>query len=61
MRELVDGVTVSLGANRKGGVEIEVAGRLNHLLGPKAFPQGVKGVSGKMVAEEGLEPPTRGL
>jgi len=25
MRELVDGVTVSLGANRKGGVEIEVA------------------------------------
>lgn len=60
-RELVDSVTVSRDPNRKGGVEVEIAGRLNHLLGPKAFPQGEKGVLGAMVAEEGLEPPTRGL
>ncbi len=44
MRELVDTVTVSQDLNRKGGVEVEIAGRLNHLLGPKAFPQGVKGL-----------------
>ncbi|MEO1178890.1 MAG: recombinase family protein [Pseudomonadota bacterium] len=61
MRDLVDTVTVSRDPNRKGGVEVEIAGRLNHLLGPKAFPQGVKGVWGTMVAEEGLEPPTHGL
>jgi site-specific DNA recombinase len=61
MRELVDAVTVSRDLGRKGGVEVEIAGRLNHLLGPMAFPQGVKGVWGSMVAEEGLEPPTRGL
>ncbi|MDH5529156.1 MAG: hypothetical protein OEY05_03880 [Paracoccaceae bacterium] len=47
MRELVDTVTVSRDPNRKGGVEVEIAGRLNHLLGPKAFPQGVKGVWGR--------------
>ncbi|WP_076446334.1 recombinase family protein [Roseivivax lentus] len=61
MRELIDTVTVSRDPSRKGGVEVEIAGRLTHLLGPKAFPQGVRAVWGAMVAEEGLEPPTRGL
>ncbi|WP_227287915.1 recombinase family protein [Boseongicola sp. H5] len=61
MRDLVDTVTVSRDPSRTGGVEVDIAGRLNHLLGPKAFPQGVKGVWGSVVAEEGLEPPTRGL
>ncbi len=61
MHELVDTVTVSRDPSRNGGVEIEVSGKLNHLLGPKTFPRGVKGVWGAMVAEEGLEPPTRGL
>ena len=61
MCELVDTVTVSRDPNRKFGVEVEITGRLNHLLGPKAFPQGVKRVWGAVVAEEGLEPPTRGL
>ncbi|NNK67163.1 MAG: recombinase family protein [Rhodobacteraceae bacterium] len=55
MRELVDTVTVSRDPKRKGGVEVEIAGRLNQLLGPTAFPQGVKGVWGSVVAEDGLE------
>ena len=61
MRDLIDTVTVSRDPSRKGGVEVEISGRLTHLLGPKAFPQGVKAVWGRVVAEEGLEPPTRGL
>lgn len=61
MRGLVDTVTISRDSNRKGAVEVELAGRLNHLLVPKAFPQIVEGVWGLVVAEEGLEPPTRGL
>ena len=61
MRELVDTVTVSRDPNRKGVVEVEISGRLTHLLGPKAFPRRVKGEWGSVVAEEGLEPPTRGL
>jgi len=52
MRELVDTVTVSRDPNRQGGVEVEIAGRLNHLLGPEAFPQGVRAVWGEMVAED---------
>ncbi len=44
MRELVDTVTVSRDPNRKGGVEVDIAGHLNHLLGPEAFPQGVRAV-----------------
>lgn len=51
MRELIDTVTVSRDPSRKGGVEVEIAGRLTHLLGPKAFPQGVRAVWGAMVAE----------
>jgi site-specific DNA recombinase len=61
MRELVETVTVCRDPSRLGGVEVEIAGRLTALLGEKAYPNGVKGVWGKMVAEEGFEPPTQGL
>lgn len=57
LRALVDHVTVSR-ADASGGVHIVIAGRLNALLGEEAFPNLV---CGTMVAEEGLEPPTRGL
>ena len=61
MRDLVETVTVFRDTSRPGGVEVEIAGRLTALLGAPAYPNGVKGVWGKVVAEEGLEPPTRGL
>ena len=61
MRDLVETVTVFRDASKLGGVEVEIVGRLTALLGEKAYPNGVRGVWGKMVAEEGLEPPTRGL
>jgi site-specific DNA recombinase len=61
MRELVETVTVFRDPSRVGGVVVEIAGRLNALLGEKAYPNGVRGVWGKMVAEEGFEPPTHGL
>ena len=61
MRELVETVTVCRDPSRLGGVEVEIAGRLTALLGEKAYPNGVKRVWGKMVAEEGFEPPTQGL
>jgi len=35
-----------------GGVEVEIVGRLTALLGEKAYPNSVRGVWGKMVAEE---------
>jgi hypothetical protein len=40
---------------------VEITGRLNALLGERAYPNKVRGVWGKMVAEEGFEPPTHGL
>ena len=61
MRDLVETVTVFRDTSRPGGVEVEIAGRLTALLGAPAYPNGVKGVWGKVVAEEGLEPPTQGL
>ncbi|MER8469117.1 recombinase family protein [Mesorhizobium sp. M1328] len=61
MRELIDTVTVFRDPSRIGGIEVEIAGRLTALLGENAFPNGVKGVWGKVVAGEGLEPPTPGL
>lgn len=51
MRELIDTGTVSRDPSRKGSAEVEIAGRLTRLLGPKAFPQGVSAVWGAMVAE----------
>ncbi len=61
MRDLVETVTVFRDLSKPGGVVVEIAGRLTALLGEQAYPHGVKGVWGKMVAEEGLEPPTQGL
>ena len=61
IRDLVETVTVFRDTSRPGGVEVEIVGRLTALLGKKAYPNGVRGVWGKMVAEEGFEPPTRGL
>ncbi len=39
-------------SSKLGGVEVEIVGRLTALLGEKAYPTGVRGVWGKMVAEE---------
>ena len=61
MQDLVETVTVFRDSRKLGGVEVEIVGRLTALLGEKAYPNGVRGVWEKMVAEEGLEPPTRGL
>jgi site-specific DNA recombinase len=58
LHELVETVTVFRGNGGPGSVEVEISGRLNALLGEKAYPNRVWG---KLVAEEGLEPPTRGL
>ena len=51
MRDLVETVTVFREPSRLGGVEVEIAGRLTALLSEEAYPNGVKGVWGKMVAE----------
>jgi len=61
IRDLVETVTVRRDGLRKGGVEVVIAGRLNALLGEKAFPNGLRAVCGSVVAEDGFEPPTRGL
>jgi site-specific DNA recombinase len=61
IRDLVETVTVFRDPSRPGGVTIEITGRLNALLGEQAYPNKVRGVWGKMVAGEGLEPPTPGL
>ncbi|WP_316233561.1 recombinase family protein [Bradyrhizobium sp. SZCCHNPS2010] len=61
IRDLVETVTVFRDPGRIGGVTVEIAGRLNALLGETAYPNRVKGVWGKVVAGEGLEPPTPGL
>jgi site-specific DNA recombinase len=50
IRDLVDTVTVFRDPARPGGVAVEIAGRLNALLGEKAYPNQVKGVWGKVVA-----------
>ena len=51
MRDLVETVTVFRDTSRPGGVEVEIAGRLTALLGAPAYPNGVKGAWGKVVAE----------
>jgi site-specific DNA recombinase len=57
IRDLVETVTVFRDSTRPGGVAVEIAGRLNALLSQEAYPNRVKGVWGKVVAGEGLEPP----
>ena len=61
IRELVETVTLFRNRSHPGEVTVEVAGRLNALLGEQACPHNVQEVWGKMVAREGLEPPTPGL
>ncbi|MDD1499760.1 recombinase family protein [Agrobacterium sp. CNPSo 3708] len=53
-RQLVDHVVIH--DRDDGGVEVEVIGRLSALMGHP-----VESLGGRMVAGEGLEPPTRGL
>jgi len=50
IRDLVETVTVFRDLVRPGGVAVEIAGRLNALLGQEAYPNRVKGVWGKLVA-----------
>jgi site-specific DNA recombinase len=52
IRDLVETVTVYRDLSKPGGVEVEIAGRLTALLGEADLPNGVKGVWGKMAAEE---------
>src|SRR3979490_978052 len=61
IRDLVETITVFRNPSHPGGVTVEIVGRLNALLGEQAHPHNVRGVWGKMVAREGLEPPTPGL
>ena len=61
LRDLVDTVTVRPNPDHRGGVAVEISGRLNALLGEVAYPHGVQGVWGSVVAREGFEPPTQGL
>jgi hypothetical protein len=51
IRELIETVTVFRDPSRPGGVAVEIVGRLNALLGEEAYPNKVRGVWGKMVAE----------
>ena len=44
IRNLVETVTVRRDGLEKGGIEVTIAGRLNALLGEKAFPNGVRAV-----------------
>jgi site-specific DNA recombinase len=58
-RALVHSVTVYPKAPREG-FQVEVKGKLAALIGGAAFPQ-AKYSGGRVVAEEGFEPPTQGL
>jgi site-specific DNA recombinase len=58
-RALVHSVTVHPSGPREG-FQVEVKGKLAALIGGDAFPQ-AKYSGGRVVAEEGLEPPTQGL
>jgi site-specific DNA recombinase len=60
IRDLVETVTVRRDGS-EGGIEVTIAGRLNALLGEKASPNGLRAMYGLVVAEDGFEPPTRGL
>jgi site-specific DNA recombinase len=60
LRELVDGVVVSPPDKAEDRMRIEVRGYLSRLVGGDLFPER-SSQGGTMVAEEGLEPPTRGL
>ena len=61
MRDLIETVRIFRDPSRPGGMVVEIMARLNALVEEQAYPNEVRGVWGKMVAEEGLEPPTHGL
>lgn len=44
IRELVETVTVFRDASRPGGITVEIAGRLNALLGEHAYPHKARGM-----------------
>jgi len=50
IRDLVETVTVFRDPAHLSGLAVEIAGRLNTLLGREAYPNRVKGVWGKVVA-----------
>jgi site-specific DNA recombinase len=58
IRELVESVTVERAEGRPGGVKVLITGRLNAILGEKAYPDGV---CGKVVAGARIELATYGL
>ena len=60
IRDLVETVTVKRDPERLGGVQVEIVGRLNPLLGETAGLNLFASV-GKMVAGAGIEPATYGL
>lgn len=55
MRDLIQSVKVLRDFSKPGGVIVEITGRLNSLLGEKAYPNKVRGVWGSLVAEEATE------
>jgi site-specific DNA recombinase len=61
MHDLVETVTVFRDPANAKGVMVEISGRLNALLGESAYPNRVRALGVKVVAEEGFEPPTQGL
>lgn len=65
MRELIESVTVRRG-DQPGTVAVEIKGRLEALMAPdgQRRASNVRGAfqsAGKVVAEDGFEPPTQGL
>jgi site-specific DNA recombinase len=58
VRDLIENVIVQRDPARQGGVHVTITGRLNAVLGEKAYPNGVCGTT---VAGAGIEPATYGL
>jgi site-specific DNA recombinase len=61
VRDLVETVMVFRDQSRAGGGAVEITGLLNALPAERAYPNGVRGVWGKLVAEERFEPPLQGF
>jgi hypothetical protein len=58
IRDLVETVAVFWDPARPGGMMVEIAGRLNALLGEQAYPNKVRGVWGKGGSGRGTHPIT---
>jgi site-specific DNA recombinase len=61
IRDLVETVTVKRDPQRRGGVQVEIVGRLNALLLGETTGLNLFASVGKMVAGAGIEPATYGL